>query len=1100
MNMNTMESGRPTRMVRQAGPDTPGSGVAGGAAGSVGFAASFAQERLWFLHQVGLVGPAYHIPSALRMQGDLNIPALRAAFETLIARHESLRTRFAEVAGSAVQVIDAAVDFQLQCEDLSQLQVSVKYAALEKAIRAEAQKLFSLLDGPLFRAMLLKLAARDHVLLVTMHHIVSDGWSVGILTREIAALYNGAVRGEPVELPELEIQYADYAAWQRGWLQGEVLEEQLAYWRGQLGDAPPTLELPIDRPRPAVESFRGDGVGFNISAPLAAKLTALCRSERATDFMGILAVFQVLLSRWSGEDDLVVGSTIAGRSQRATENLIGFFVNLLPFRSRLGDEMSFRQFLQQVRETALQAYSHQDLPFEKLVAALRPERNLAHHPLFQVLFSFATASPSQDSLQLDGLRLDSIEHEGIAAKFDLSLGVDQSTNGLSCAFEFATDLFDRVTIERLATHFCVLVEGLVHNPDALLRDLPLMRQGERDRIVVNWNRTARDFGPPQCVHDLFTAQAARTPAALALLCGEQRLSYMDLDHRTNQLAHHLIALGVGPEVIVAVRLERGVEMVVALMAVLKAGGAYLPVDPLCPQERLQQMLVDARAKVLLTHASMLSSLEVDDVAPLALDRDWPQIAQSSADPIAPRARATNLAYAIFTSGSTGQPKGAMNEHRGVVNRLLWMQERYRLDTSDRVLQKTPYTFDVSVWEFFWTLMSGACLVIAHPDGHKDPGYLHELIDETGVTTLHFVPSMLQSFLDHRISGSCPSLRHVVCSGEELPAASQAKCFERFPTVRLSNLYGPTEAAVDVTSWECTGHDTRARVPIGRPISNIAIYVLDRFWEPVPVGVAGELFIGGIGVARGYLNRPGLTAQRFVASPFFGGERLYRTGDKVRYLADGNLEYLGRLDKQVKIRGHRIEPGEVEAALMVHQAISQAVVVAREDEPGDQRLVAYVVAAMDASIPQPDILRMYLQRTLPDYMVPSTFVTLDRLPLTSSGKLDRSALPAPQGRADLTQTYVAPRTPAEQLLAEIWVDVLRVDRVGIHDNFFELGGHSLLTMRIIARIHERFNVSLPVWTLFESPTVALLATHLLAPAGDDVLPDGQPEEMFEEGVM
>jgi amino acid adenylation domain-containing protein len=1099
--MNTMESERSTRVVRigrHTVPDTSGRQVVCDREGAVGFAPSFAQERLWFLHQLGLVGPAYHIPAALRMQGQLNVPALRAAFESLIGRHESLRTRFAELAGSPLQVIDAAGDFQLQCEDLSELPVSVKYTALESAIRAEAQKLFSLLDGPLFRVMLLKLSARDHVLLVTMHHIVSDGWSVGILTRELAALYNGAVRGESPELPELEIQYADYAAWQRSWLERGVLEEQLAYWRGQLGDAPPTLELPIDRQRPAVESFRGDGVGFNIPGLLAGKLTALCRSERATDFMGLLAAFQVLLSRWSGEDDLVVGSTIAGRSQRATENLIGFFVNLLPFRSRLTEAMSFREFLRQVRETALQAYSHQDVPFEKLVAELRPERNLAHHPIFQVLFTFATGS--QESLQLDGLRLDSIEHEGITAKFELSLAIDQNASGLLGSFEFATDLFDRVTIERLAVHFCVLIEGLIRSPDAPLRDLPLMRAVERDRIVVNWNRTARDFGPPLCVHDLFTGQAARTPAAVALLCGEQRLTYVELDQRTNQLAHYLIGLGVGPEVIVAIRLERSVEMMVALLAVLKAGGAYLPVDPDCPQERLQQMLLDAKATVLLTHSSMLGSLELDEMAPVAMDRDWPEIVRCSTDPVAGRARPSNLAYVIYTSGSTGQPKGAMNEHRGVVNRLQWMQERYGLDTNDRVLQKTPYTFDVSVWEIFWTLMSGACLVIARPDGHKDPAYLHELIDETAVTTLHFVPSMLQSFLDHRISGSCPSLRHVVCSGEELPAASQTKCFDRFPAVELSNLYGPTEAAVDVTSWECMSNDCRARIPIGRPISNIATYVLDRCGEPVPVGVAGELFIGGIGVARGYLNRPALTAQRFVASAFASGERLYRTGDKVRYLADGNLEFLGRLDKQVKIRGHRIEPGEIEAALMVHEAISQAVVLAREDEPGDQRLVAYLVAAMDASIPQPDVLRTHLQRTLPDYMVPSTFVTLDRLPLTSSGKLDRSALPAPQGRADLTQAYVAPRTPAEQWLAEIWTDVLRVDRVGIHDNFFELGGHSLLTMRIVARIHERFNVSLPVWTLFESPTIASLATHLLAPAGDDVLLEGQPEDVFEEGVM
>jgi amino acid adenylation domain-containing protein len=1091
-------------LQRRKAQDTAAREGARPAAKAARLPASFAQESLWFLHKLAPVGSAYNIAMGLRLTGALDIVALDSAFAEMIRRHEALRTRFEETEGGIVQVIEARQEFRVAHRDLSALEESLQETEVASLLDEQARTAFSLARGPLIRVTLLKLSSRRHVLLIVVHHIVSDAWSMGVLTREIGVLYTAFSRGEPAPLPELELQYADYSEWQRQWLQGDVLEPQLNYWRTQLAGAPGLLELPTDRPRASTADFSGATVPVSLSAGLSSKLVRLSRKERATLFMVLLAAFQALLSRWSGQRDLVVGSPVAGRTLRQSEDLLGCFVNMLPLRSKVPDSLSFREFLRQVRATALDAYSNQDIPFEKLVSELRPERDLSRQPIFQV--AFVLLSHAGESPRLADLELSALSGEGKSSKYDLTLSLQDTPEGIQGFFEYATAQFDRDTIVRLARHFAVFLEGIAENPDSLLWQLPLMQTQERERMLVQWNRTEREYEPGRCVHELFEEQVERTPDAVAVTCEGHSLSYRQLNSRANQLARYLGEHGVAPDQPVGICAERSLEMVIGLLGILKSGGAYVPVDPGYPAERVRYMLEDAAPRVVLIQEHLRNRLPQSSAQVIALDTQSSEIVRHRTDNRSARELGLtdhHLAYVIYTSGSTGRPKGAMNEHRGVVNRLRWMQDQYGLGAQDRVLQKTPFSFDISVWEFFWTLMSGASLVMARPQGHKDASYLRQLIDRSGVTTLHFVPAMLQSFLDEIRVGQCPSLRHVVCAGEELAAPLQRRCFELLPQVRLSNLYGPTEAAVDVTAWDCRRGDQQARVPIGRPISNIQVYVLDAHRQPVPVGVAGELYIGGIGVSRGYLRRPGLTAERFVSSPFDRGRRLYRTGDRARYLADGNLEFLGRIDQQVKIRGFRIEPGEIEMALVCCPGVDQAVVVAREVAPGDRQLVAYVVPSSGATLPPIDELRAHLGVSLPDYMVPALFVELDTLPLTPSGKLDRNALPAPQGRLPISDAYVAPRTPTEELLVEIWEEVLQLPRVGVHDNFFELGGHSLLTMKIVAKIHARTRISLPVWTLFQSPSVASLAMRLGqhgGPGSDAAQPEFQLEEQFEGGVI
>ncbi|HST58657.1 MAG TPA: amino acid adenylation domain-containing protein, partial [Longimicrobium sp.] len=984
---------------------------------------SFAQERLWFLDQLEAGGASYNIPAGVRISGALDAGALERALGEIVRRHETLRTVLPRVNGVPAQVVVPFAGFALPAEDVQAGDDAAREAHVRRRAAEEGARPFDLAAGPLFRASLLRLADDEHVLLLCMHHVVSDGWSMGVLFRELSSLYAAFAGGADSPLPALPVQYADFAVWQHQHLRGDALERQLAYWRGQLAGAPALLELPADRPRPAVQSYRGAQQSVVLSAGLLARLQALGRREGATLYMVLLGAFQVLLSRYAGTADVVVGSPIAGRTRHEVEELIGFFVNLLVLRTDLSGTPDFREVLRRVRRATLGAYEHQDVPFEKLVAELAPERSLSHAPLFQVLFTVQEGDGA--GLDVPGLRTAPVEAELRTTKFDLSLLLRTDAHGIHGTLEYGTDLFDGPTIQRMLRHLERVLEQVAEHADRPVAELDLLDGDERRQVVQGWNRTDAAYPADACIHHLFEAQAARTPDAVAVRFEGASLSYRALNERANRLAHHLAGLAVGPETRVGVCLERSVEMVVSLLAVLKAGGGYVPLDPGYPADRLAFMLADSGVAVLLTQASLRGTLALPEGAQvLEVDAEWPRIAGACAENPRSGVGPSNLAYVIYTSGSTGRPKGVMNAHGGVVNRLWWMQAEYGIGADDVVLQKTPFSFDVSVWEFFWPLQQGATLVVARPDGHRDPGYLQDVIGAAGVTTLHFVPSMLQQFVETADAGRCTSLRRVLCSGEALPPALVEAFHARWPRpVELHNLYGPTEAAVDVSYWACERVAPVAVVPIGRPVWNTQLYVLEGGMRPLPVGIPGELFIGGVQVARGYLGRAGLTADRFVPDPLGGvpGARMYRTGDRARWLADGTLEYLGRLDGQVKVRGFRIELGEIEAVLRREPGVADCAVLVREDAPGDRRIVAYVTGNVEA-----DALRAALRGGLPEYMVPSAFVAMDVLPLTPNGKLDRKALPAPEfGAAD---AYVAPRTVTEEVLAGIISELLRVDRV------------------------------------------------------------------------
>ncbi len=1031
-------------------------------------ALSFAQQRVWFLEQLGVVGAAYHIPVRLRVQGALDRAALGRALDRIVARHEALRTTFAQVGGEPVQRVAEESGFRLIDHDLTHHPDA--QSELARLTAEEAGARFDLEDGPLIRGRLIRIAPDEHVLLVTMHHIVSDGWSMGVLTRELSALYGAFQRGEADPLPALEIQYADYAAWQRRFVEGERLRQQAEYWKAALAGAPAVLELPSDRARPAQQDFAGAVAAVELDEELTAGLKALSQRHGTTLFMTLMAAWAATLSRLSGQDDVVIGTPTANRGRAEIEGLIGFFVNTLALRVDLSDQPTVAELLGRVRERALDAQRHQDIPFEQVVEAVQPARTLAHTPLFQVLFAWQNTP--QGGAELPGLTLSPADATSrVTAKFDLSLALSEQDGRIVGGVEYATALFDRATVERYLGYLRRVLEEMVADDTQPVDRLPMLPGAERRQVVEEWNDTAVEYPRDLCIHHLFEQQVERTPDAVAVVFGDQALTYAELNARANRLAHHLRALGVGPDVRVAIGLERGLEMMVGLFAVLKAGGAYVPLDPAYPADRLRYMLADSAPAVLLTQSSLAALFPGVEVPVLELDAPvWADAPAGNPGPAG--LTAEHLAYVIYTSGSTGRPKGVMNEHRGVVNRLLWMQDAYGLRAEEAVLQKTPVSFDVSVWELFWAPLAGARVVMLEPEAHREPRRLAEAIEREGVGTVHFVPSMLQLFLEHAPLERCGSLKRVICSGEALPASVVRRFAERLPGVELYNLYGPTEAAVDVTWWRCEGAREGGSVPIGRPVSNTRIYVLDAGGEPVPVGVAGELYIGGVQVARGYLNRDELTAERFVENPFHGG-RMYRTGDVARWRADGAIEYLGRNDEQVKLRGFRIELGEIEARLAMHPAVREATVLMREDTPGDRRLVAYLVGEPVEA----EALRTHLLATLPEYMVPAAYVRLDALPLTPNGKLDRRALPAPEGGAFAARAYEAPEGEIEEALAEVWAELLGVERVGRHDNFFELGGHSLLVVRLIDRMDE-VGLHADVRALFTAPTLAGFAavTH------------------------
>ncbi|NWC90027.1 amino acid adenylation domain-containing protein, partial [Pseudomonas reactans] len=1019
-------------------------------------ALSFAQERQWFLWQLDPHSAAYHIPSVLRLNGHLDQPALQRSFDALVLRHESLRTQVYQDGERAVQVIRPATALVIARADADA-------AHLQQQVEAEIARPFDLQSGPLLRVTLLRLADDEHVLVLVQHHIVTDGWSMQVMVDELVQLYAAYSQGQTPQLPELALQYADYAHWQRQWMAAGERERQLAYWQQLLGGEQPVLELPTANARPAVQSYRGASLQRELPPALAAGLNALAQREGVTLFMVLLASFQSLLYRYSGQQDIRVGVPIANRSRVEVERLVGFFVNTQVFKADIDGQLSVGQLLQQVKRRSLDAQSHQDLPFEQLVEALQPERSLSHNPLFQVMFNHQSEAGLMTSGQsLPDLRVEGLDWGSQTAQFDLSLDTQASAQGIHATLTYATDLFAPAVLECMLAHWQNLLWGMLDDPQQRVSQLPLLEPVEQQTLVRQWNATARDY-PQQPVHQLIEAQVALTPEAPALVFAAQRLSYADLNRRANRLAHRLIQAGVGPDVLVGLVVERSIEMVVGLLAVLKAGGAYVPLDPDYPPERLAYMLEDSGVKLLLTQSHLLEQLpRAEGIECLLLGgsgfEDFPDTNPGLA------LDGENLAYVIYTSGSTGQPKGAGNRHSALTNRLCWMQEAYHLTPRDTVLQKTPFSFDVSVWEFFWPLMAGARLVVAAPGDHRDPARMVALINAEQVTTLHFVPSMLQAFMQDAAVSSCQSLRRIVCSGEALPVDAQQQVFAKLPAASLYNLYGPTEAAIDVTHWTCVD-EQRDTVPIGQPIANLQTYVLDAQLQAVPVGVAGELYLGGLGLARGYHRRPALTAERFIASPFESGGRLYRTGDRVRQRADGVIEYLGRLDHQVKLRGLRIELGEIEARILETAEVQEASVQVVDGK----HLVGYLVLQAPGEHWR-EPLSAHLAAHLPDYMIPAQWVLLEQMPLSPNGKLDRKALPKPDA-SQHQQVFRAPHTEQEQRLATIWGEVLGVERVGLDDNFFELGGHSLLVLMLKERIRKATGKTLSVSQLMLNPTVA-----------------------------
>ncbi|WBH64431.1 D-alanine--poly(phosphoribitol) ligase subunit 1 [Pseudomonas aeruginosa] len=1033
---------------------------------------SYAQQRMWFLWHLEPQSGAYNLPSAVRLNGPLDRQALERAFASLVQRHETLRTVFPRGADDSLAQAPLQRPLEVAFEDCSGLPEAEQEARLREEAQRESLQPFDLCEGPLLRVRLIRLGEERHVLLLTLHHIVSDGWSMNVLIEEFSRFYSAYATGAEPGLPALPIQYADYALWQRSWLEAGEQERQLEYWRGKLGERHPVLELPTDHPRPAVPSYRGSRYEFSIEPALAEALRGTARRQGLTLFMLLLGGFNILLQRYSGQTDLRVGVPIANRNRAEVEGLIGLFVNTQVLRSVFDGRTSVATLLAGLKDTVLGAQAHQDLPFERLVEAFKVERSLSHSPLFQVMYNHQPLVADIEALDsVAGLSFGQLDWKSRTTQFDLSLDTYEKGGRLYAALTYATDLFEARTVERMARHWQNLLRGMLENPQASVDSLPMLDAEERGQLLEGWNATAAEYPLQRGVHRLFEEQVERTPTAPALAFGEERLDYAELNRRANRLAHALIERGIGADRLVGVAMERSIEMVVALMAILKAGGAYVPVDPEYPEERQAYMLEDSGVQLLLSQSHLKLPL-AQGVQRIDLDRGAPWFEDySEANPDI-HLDGENLAYVIYTSGSTGKPKGAGNRHSALSNRLCWMQQAYGLGVGDTVLQKTPFSFDVSVWEFFWPLMSGARLVVAAPGDHRDPAKLVALINREGVDTLHFVPSMLQAFLQDEDVASCTSLKRIVCSGEALPADAQQQVFAKLPQAGLYNLYGPTEAAIDVTHWTCV-EEGKDAVPIGRPIANLACYILDGNLEPVPVGVLGELYLAGRGLARGYHQRPGLTAERFVASPFVAGERMYRTGDLARYRADGVIEYAGRIDHQVKLRGLRIELGEIEARLLEHPWVREAAVLAVDGK----QLVGYVVLESEGGDWR-EALAAHLAASLPEYMVPAQWLALERMPLSPNGKLDRKALPAPE--VSVAQAgYSAPRNAVERTLAEIWQDLLGVERVGLDDNFFSLGGDSIVSIQVVSRARQA-GLQLSPRDLFQHQNIRSLA--LAAKAG------------------
>lgn len=1041
---------------------------------------SFAQQRLWFLQQLNPQNAVYNMPAAIRIQGKLNIPALSQTFQAIGQRHEILRTAFVTIDGQPVQVITPTSSLSLSVVDLQMLPNLEREHEVLRLATAESQLAFNLSQSPLLRITLLHLDATEYVLLLTMHHIIADGWSIEVLIKEVRSLYIAFCSDQPISckdatripLAELPIQYADFAVWQRQWLEGKRMTELMAYWQQKLGNQPPILQLPTDRPRPVVQSFRGANLTFSLSPDLTAALKALSQQEGTTLFMTLLAAFKTLLYHYTGQEDILIGSPIANRNWAQTAGLIGFFVNTLVLRSQLSDHLSFRELLAEVRKTALAAYEHQDLPFEKLVAELQSQRDLSRNPLITVMF--ALQNISLPVLEFAGLTLNPISVNSGVAKFDLTMILSETSPGLSGVVEYNSDLFDATTIARMVKHWQTLLAGIVAHPSESLLALPLLTKTEQHQLLHQWNCTNINYPQQYCLHQRFEIQVEKTPNAVAVVVAEQQLTYQSLNQQANQLAHYLQSLGIKPEEKVGICLERTLEMVVGILGILKAGAAYVPLDPMYPPERLAWIVQDAQIEVLLTQQHLIANLPQHPARVICLDRDWEIIAQENLQNPFTHVQVNHLAYVIYTSGSTGQPKGVLITHDNVTHLFDAVQADFNFDHNDVWTLFHSIAFDFSVWELWGALLHGGRLVIVPYWLSLSPTDFYHLLCQQQVTVLNQTPSAFRQLI--HVEESLENvqnlaLRLVIFGGEALDISSLQPWFQRHgdQSPQLVNMYGITETTVHVTYHHIKITDSGSI--IGRPISDLQVYLLDKNYQPVPIGVSGEMYIGGAGVARGYLHRPDLTAQKFIPHPFshLPHARLYQSGDLARYLPNGDIEYLGRIDQQVKIRGFRIELGELASKLNQYPDVQESVVITKEIHSSDKQLIAYFVPHQNKH-PQIEELRNFLKQLLPEYMLPSAFIRLEALPLTANSKLDYQKLPNPPNiRPELDIAFVAPNTSAEKKLAQIWSQVLGVAEIGIHDNFFALGGDSIRSIQVRS-LAQTQGLNFSIQQLFQYPTI------------------------------
>lgn len=1031
------------------------------------------QHQFWVSNQIQPESSTYNIPSVFRITGLVNSAALEQGLNYIIKRHESFRMTFSTKHGRLERTIASNITIPLHTTDISTFSKSEQLTRQEALIHAEVSQVFDLSAGPLIRAQMIQLSQQEFILVIVMHHIITDLASKELFATELTTLYNAISVGNPLPVLETPIQYNHYVTWQNEWHHSQDSADMLQFWKQELKEQPPLLDLPLDYPRPPTVTSKGGAQWFQLDKERSRHLHKFSHQKSIAPFIVLLSCYLVLLSRYSRQNDITIGVPLSNRRREDDKKTMGCFVTILPLAFQLPNEMSFTELLASVRKKLLLAHRHQETSFDEIVAAFQPARAPSFNPIFQAGF---TLEPPME-LALNKLQTEPLQIHNQGSQLDLFLNFKEISPTVQGYFEYNSSLFSPDTIERLSKHYQNLLSSTIQHPDKPLSTLEFLAPTENNKLLHQWNNTTADYGEALCLHTLFEQQAAKTPDAIALIFAETEYSYQELNKKTNQLAHYLQEQGIGPDDLVAIFMTRSIEMVVAIYGIIKAGAAYVPLEPELPAQRIDFILSDTKAKVILTQDTLHNRLATNSATSLCLDTEWykpdtfPQTNPTS------NVTSNNLAYIIYTSGSTGTPKGVMIEHKAIYNRLQWMQDTFQLQSNDRILLKTPFSFDVSVWEFFWPLFTGATLVVAPVNAHKDPIKLCNIIKNHGITTIHFVPSMLRLFLDTGNAGSCTSLRQVICSGEALSCELQNSFFRHF-TCGLHNLYGPTEAAVDVSYWKCTKQKNDRKVPIGFPIANTQLYILDEHLKPVAQGSIGELYIGGVQVARGYLHRPELNTRSFLPDPFSKNRdaRLYKTGDLARYLPNGAIDYLGRVDFQVKLNGNRVELDEIAGAINQHSQIKETVVTLHTTNQSQQQLVAYLLSKeTDKNKLQ---LRQHLANFLPDYMIPSQFILLPEFPLTENGKISRKQLPAPElHRETPTATKILTSGDLPAKITTIWQRILDRTAIGMHDNFFDVGGNSLLATQLSIDLKHELHLDVPLVKIFQYPTISRLSDYL-----------------------